>query len=81
MTAGAHGQRYVVFCPVSTAVWWPGMATDSTCSPTRSSSSSSSGDEERNIWNSALGLCCHKHGGQCIEDILTEEELGRVASP
>ena len=50
------------------------MATTSTCHSTRSSLSSGTDDEEQNIWNPVLGLCCHDQIGQRIEDIFPEEE-------
>ena len=54
------------------------MATDSTCHPARSSSSSVSDNEEHNVWNP---VPCQFQVGSLLEDLLTEEELGRVALP
>ena len=57
-----------------------GMSTVSTCSSLYSSASFQCEEEERSIWNSVVGLlCCHYHGGQYIEEILTEEDMGRIA--
>ena len=57
-----------------------GMSTVSTCSSLYSSASyQCQEEEEHNIWNSVAGLCCHYHIGQYIEEILTEEEMGRIA--
>ena len=56
-----------------------GTSTVSTCSSLYSSASFQCHEEEHNIWNSVVGLCCHYHIGQYIEEILTEEEMGRIA--
>ena len=56
-----------------------GMSTVSTCSSLYSSASFQCQEEEHSIWNSVLGLYCHYHVGQYIEEILTEEEMGRIA--
>ena len=55
-----------------------GMSTVSTCSSLCSSASFQCQEEEHSIWNSVVGLYCHYHGGQYIEEILTEE-MGRIA--
>ena len=55
------------------------MSTDSTCASMHSSASAQSCDDEHNIWNPILGLCCHYHVNKYFEELLSEEDLGRIA--
>ena len=46
------------------------MVTSSTCS-------SGTDEQGHNVWNSFLGVSLHRVGS-LLEDLLTDEELGRV---
>ena len=38
-------------------------------------------EEEHDMWDPVIGLCCHFHVGKHIEEVLTEEEMERITSP
>ena len=63
-------------CPARTV---PYLSTTSTCSSTRATWSSESDFEEHNVWNNVLGLCFQFQVGPLREDVLSMEDLGRLA--
>ena len=55
------------------------MSTVSTRSSMHSSTPFQIHDEEHDVWNPVLELCCHYHVGKYTEEILTEEEIEVLA--